>query len=101
MIGCIAALADKDAPGMLAELRGALDRAVFTELPAAALAAWGRPGARAWAAGELLERARELGLPGEIATDPAAAVERARELARERGGTVIVAGSHFLLAPPD
>lgn len=99
VVACVAALADKDAPGMLAELRGAIDRAVFTELPAGALEAWGRPGARAWPASRLLEAGRELGIEGEAIPDPAAAIARAEELARELRGTVIVAGSHFLLAP--
>lgn len=99
VVACVAVLADKDAPGMLAELRGTIDHAVFTELPAAALEAWGRPGAHAWPAAELLSAGRSLGIPGEAVAEPAAAVSRAREVARELGGTVIVAGSHFLLAP--
>ncbi|MDQ2622214.1 MAG: bifunctional folylpolyglutamate synthase/dihydrofolate synthase [Actinomycetota bacterium] len=104
VIACIAALADKDAVGMLAELRGSVDRAVFTELPAAALEAWGRPGARSWPARDLLAAGEDLGMQGEVEPEPAAAIARARELARELGGSVIVAGSHFLLAsggPPD
>ncbi len=99
VIACIAVLADKDAPGMLAELRDAIDHAVFTELPASALEAWGRPGAHAWAATDLLAVGNELGIDGEVVAGPSQALDRAREIARALGGTVIVAGSHFLLAP--
>jgi dihydrofolate synthase/folylpolyglutamate synthase len=99
VIGVIGVLADKDAPGMLAELAGALERAVFTPLPEDALAAWGRPGARAWEPSELQRIAAGLSLSSETAATPAAALERARQLALEAGGAVIITGSHFLLAP--
>ncbi len=99
VIGVIGVLADKDAPGMLAELAPALDRAVFTGLPEEALAAWGRPGAHAWEPGRLKEVAAGLGLEAETADTPAAALERARELALASEGAVVITGSHFLLAP--
>lgn len=101
VIGVIGVLSDKDAPGMLAELAGSLDRVVFTGLPEKALAAWGRPGASAWAPDELLRIAAGLGLEGETAESPAIALERAREAAIELGGAVIMTGSHFLFAPAD
>ncbi|MCC6755870.1 MAG: hypothetical protein IT199_05800 [Solirubrobacterales bacterium] len=99
VIGVIGVLAGKDAPGMISELAGSLDYAVFTGLPPAALAAWGRPGASAWDPEELRRIAGELGLKGETAPTPAAALKRARAFARRRGGAVIITGSHFLLAP--
>ncbi|MBN8868115.1 MAG: hypothetical protein J0H98_11230 [Solirubrobacterales bacterium] len=83
VIGVIGVLSDKDAAGMLEALSGALDHAVFTGLPEGALAAWG---------------ARH-GLSGEVEERPARALERARGLASERGGAVVITGSHFLLAP--
>ena len=101
IIGVIGVLADKDAPGMLAELAGSLEAAVFTGLPGEALAAWGRPGARAWDPEELQGLAGQLGLEAETARTPARALERAREMALEKGGAVIITGSHFLLAPDE
>ena len=84
---------------MLAELAPALDHAVFTGLPEEALAAWGRPGARAWEPEELQRMAAGLGLESESSVNPASALERARQMALESGGAVIITGSHFLLAP--
>lgn len=99
VIGVIGVLADKDAPGMLAELAPSLDRVIFTGLPEEALLAWGRPGAHAWQPEKLEEIASGLGLRSETAERPAEAVARARELALENEGAVIITGSHFLLAP--
>ena len=101
VIGVIGALSDKDAPGMLAELAGTMERVVFTNLPEDALAAWGRPGASAWPPEELLRIAEDLGIGGETAETPPAALERARSIARKRGGAVVMTGSHFLFAPAD
>lgn len=99
VVGVIGVLADKDAPGMLAELAPALERAVFTGLPGEALSAWGRPGAKAWDPEELKELAVGLRLESESSASPASALERAKEMALESGGAVIITGSHFLLAP--
>ncbi|HRV59646.1 MAG TPA: cyanophycin synthetase, partial [Solirubrobacterales bacterium] len=99
VIGVIGMLADKDAPGMLSELAGSLDAAVFTRLPREALEAWGRPGARGWEPDELMRLASGLGLRSESAPTPLDALARAREMALERGGAVLIAGSHFLFAP--
>lgn len=97
--GVVGVLADKDARGMLAELAPALERVVFTGLPAEALAAWGRPGASAWDPQELLRIARAMDLPAEVAANPAEALETARRSALESDGAVLITGSHFLLAP--
>jgi dihydrofolate synthase/folylpolyglutamate synthase len=99
VVGVIGVLADKDAPGMLAELAGSLDAAVFTGLPEKALTAWGRPGARAWDPEELQSLASGMGLDSTTAGSPAEALAKAREMALERGGAVIITGSHFLFAP--
>lgn len=99
VIGVIGVLADKDAPGMLAELAPALSRVVFTGLPEDALAAWGRPGAVGWAPTRLETEAGRLGLACEIAGSSSAAIARAREIASEAGGIVLITGSHFLFAP--
>lgn len=101
VIGVIGVLADKDAPGMLAELAGSIDSAIFTDLPEEALLAWGRPGARAWEPEELKRLAAGLGIESETAASPAEAIEKARKTALENNGAVIITGSHFLLAPED
>jgi dihydrofolate synthase / folylpolyglutamate synthase len=96
VIACVAVLADKDAAGILAALSPALDGAVFTEIPAERLENVGRAGASTIAASELAELAPEA-LASEVEPDPAAAMRRAAELARERAGSVLVTGSHYLL----
>ena len=98
VIGCMAVLADKDVAGILAVLGPFLGALVATEIPADVLARAGRPGARALAVGDLAERARGAGI-GQVeeVEDPAAAVARARALARAQGGVALVCGSHYLL----
>jgi dihydrofolate synthase/folylpolyglutamate synthase len=80
-------LADKDADAMLR----ALTRA------GRALVATGSHSARSLPAGELAERARPHFAAVERVDDPAAALERARELAGD-DGAVLVTGSLYLLA---
>jgi dihydrofolate synthase / folylpolyglutamate synthase len=80
-------LADKDADAMLR----ALTRA------GRALVATGSHSARSMPAGELAERARPHFAAVERVDDPAAALERARELAGD-DGAVLVTGSLYLLA---
>ncbi|MCB0856811.1 MAG: hypothetical protein KDB57_01680 [Solirubrobacterales bacterium] len=99
VVAVIGILRDKDAPGMLSELAGSLDSAIFTRLPLEALEAWGRPGASAWDPDELVDLARQTGLSAETAPDPGTALERARELALQNGGAVLMTGSHYLFAP--
>lgn len=98
VIAVIGILADKDAAGMLAELTSNLDAAVFTNLPTEALEAWGRPGAKGIEPTELAKVANGLGLRSEVVSSPGAAVERAREMALESDGSVLITGSHFLFA---
>lgn len=94
----IALLTDKDSDGILAELAPALDSAVFTSLPPAALANAGRPGASTRSAGELEAIATRLGLAARVATDASSGLARAKGLAAQGDGVVLIAGSHFLLA---
>ncbi|MBK8294740.1 MAG: hypothetical protein IPK93_08210 [Solirubrobacterales bacterium] len=98
VIAVIGILSDKDAGGMLAELAGVVDTAILTELPAKALADWGRPGAHSFPAAELKNFADELGLESEAMPSTREALSRAGSLARHREGLVLVAGSHFLLS---
>ena len=99
VVACLASLADKDAAGVLAALAPRLAAAICTELPGERLARAGRPGAAATDAARLAELARDAGLTAvDAVPEPAAAVERARELARGQGGVALVTGSHYLLS---
>ncbi len=98
VVACVAILAGKDAPGILAELAPAVAAIVCTELPAESLVGRGRPGAEAIPADELARLARGVGLDEvEVVRAPDAAVARARELAAGRNGVALVTGSHYLL----
>jgi dihydrofolate synthase/folylpolyglutamate synthase len=100
VVACLAILADKDAAAMVRALAPALDRAVCTELPSAALAAHGRPGARSHPAAELRAICAEAGLTAEPEPDFEIALTRAAELAQAPPpGAVLVAGSHYAIAP--
>ncbi len=98
VIVCMAILADKDAAGMIAPLAEAVDHFVCTELDRARLRSSGRPGASAWEAAELARLCRAAGAESVGVADPAQALASACREAKERRGTVIVAGSHYLLA---
>jgi dihydrofolate synthase/folylpolyglutamate synthase len=98
VVACLAVLADKDAPALIAELAPRLEAVVLTELPAEELARAGRPVTSMHDAGQLAAIARAAGVRDvEVIRGPDAAVARARELARERGGVALVSGSHYLL----
>jgi dihydrofolate synthase/folylpolyglutamate synthase len=100
VVACLAVLADKDAGEMVAALAPALDRAVCTELPAAALEGHGRPGARSRPAGELAAACAAAGLPAEAEPGFEAALRRARELAAaDPEGLLLVTGSHYAIGP--
>jgi len=89
-IACLAILADKDATAMIEALAPVLDRVVCTEVPV------DRP---AFEANALVELCAEAGLPAEAEAGFGAAVARARELALESGGVLLVTGSNYALAP--
>jgi dihydrofolate synthase/folylpolyglutamate synthase len=98
VVAVLALLADKDASGFLAALGPSLAGVVATEIPDDRLAQAGRPGARALSASRLAEMAREAGLGWvEEVAEPAAAVQRARSVARAQNGVALVSGSHYLL----
>jgi dihydrofolate synthase / folylpolyglutamate synthase len=100
VIACLAVLADKDAGAMVRALAPALERAVCTELPLQALEAHGRPGAASRPAAELLAACEVAGLPAEAEPSFAAALKRASALASEPPeGVLVVAGSHYAIAP--
>ncbi len=104
VVACLAILADKDAAAMVRALAPALDHAVCTELPADG------PHASKWRPSEahrpsvpaaaLVEMCREAGLTAEAEPDLASALVRASALASAPPqGAVLVAGSHYAIAP--
>ena len=100
VVACLAVLADKDAGEMVAALAPALDRAVCTELPPAALEGHGRPGARSRPAAELAAACAAAGLAAEAEPGFGAALRRARELAAaDPEGLLLVTGSHYAIGP--
>jgi dihydrofolate synthase/folylpolyglutamate synthase len=98
VIGVLAALSAKPADALSAPLATACEVVVCTEIPTAALAGVGRPGATAHAASRLAGAVEAAGGTAEALPDPTRALARARELAAERGGIVLVAGSFYLLS---
>jgi dihydrofolate synthase / folylpolyglutamate synthase len=100
VVACLAVLADKDAEAMVAALAPALDAAVCTEVPAAALRSHGRPGARSRPAAELSALLEQAGVQAEPEPDFAAALRRAGALAADLPeALLLVTGSHYALAP--
>ena len=85
---------------MVAALAPVLEHAVCTQLPTAALEGHGRPGARSREAAELAAVCEAAGLAAEAQPDFEAALQRAIALAAEGPeGLVLVAGSHYAIAP--
>ena len=100
VVACLAALGDKDAAAMVAALAPALDRVICTELQPVALAARGLRAAGSHSAAKLAQACAEAGLRAEQEPDFNTAVGRARRLASELpGGILLVTGSHYVLAP--
>jgi len=104
VIACLAILADKDAAAMVRALAPALAHAICTELPAGGPKSGPRGDKSAHRpsvpAAELVEVCREAGLPAEAEPSFAAALRRASALAAEPPeGAVLVAGSHYAIAP--
>ncbi|MBS1679874.1 MAG: bifunctional folylpolyglutamate synthase/dihydrofolate synthase [Actinobacteria bacterium] len=100
VVACLAILADKDAPAMIAALAPALRSVVCTEIPPAALLGHGRPGAHSRPAGELADLCRANGLEATPEPDLEAALRHAAELARAAdAGVLLVTGSHYLIGP--
>jgi dihydrofolate synthase / folylpolyglutamate synthase len=100
VVACLAILADKDAPAMIAALAPALRSVVCTEIPPAALEGHGRPGARSRPAGELADLCQAYGLEAVAEPGLEAALRRATELACGTfAGVLLVTGSHYLIGP--
>ncbi len=104
VVACLAILADKDAAAMVRALAPALDRAICTELSAdgpktqagSDISAH-RPSVPAV---ELAELCRGAGLAAEAEPGFAPALRRASALASDApAGVVLVAGSHYAIAP--
>jgi dihydrofolate synthase / folylpolyglutamate synthase len=99
VIAVLAILADKDATAMVSALAPALSQAICTELPQAALEGHGRPGAKSHPAADLAAACRGVGLQADPEPSFETALERARTLATSQSATVLVAGSHYAIAP--
>jgi dihydrofolate synthase/folylpolyglutamate synthase len=99
VIACLAILADKDAEAMIGALAPALELAVCTELPPQALEGHGRPGARSHPAAALFEACRGAGLAAEVEPRFAEALRLGRALAERAEGVLLLAGSHYAIAP--
>ena len=104
VVACLAILADKDAAAMVRALAPVLERAICTELPADRPKSRPRgdssPDRPSVAAGELATMCGEAGLTAEAEPSFEEAFARAVELASEPpGGIVLVAGSHYAIAP--
>jgi len=100
VVAVLAVLADKDAAAMVQALVPVLERAVCTELPAAALEGHGRPGAASRPAAELQAACEAAGLSAEAEPSFEAALRRATELAAAPPeSAVLLAGSHYAIAP--
>jgi dihydrofolate synthase/folylpolyglutamate synthase len=98
VVCCLAVLEGKDATGIVNGLAPAVSQFVCTEIPPEAIEGSGRPGGRARPALELAALCEKAGVGAEAIPDPIRAWERARELAKERGGVALAAGSNYLLS---
>jgi folylpolyglutamate synthase/dihydropteroate synthase len=98
VICCLAILEGKDAPGIVNGLAPAISHFVCTEIPPERIEGSGRPGGRSRPALEVTALCEKAGVDAEAIPDPLVAWERARELARQRGGVALAAGSHYLLS---
>jgi dihydrofolate synthase/folylpolyglutamate synthase len=90
VVAVFAILADKDASSMVEALAPALAHVVCAEVPAS------RP---SFPAIDLARVCKGAGLPVEVEPDFVTAVRRAREIALEAGGVLLVTGSHYALGP--
>ena len=98
VVCCLAILEGKDAAGIVNALAPAVSQFVCTEIPPERIEGSGRPGGRSRPALEIAALCEKAGVGAEAITDPLAAWERARQLARERQGVALAAGSHYLLS---
>jgi len=87
LVGLIAVLSDKDVSGVLKEFEGVFEKIVLTESSSP----------RSTPIAELAQLSSDLKLSTEAISDFQLAVERARELAGELSGMVVVTGSISLV----
>jgi dihydrofolate synthase/folylpolyglutamate synthase len=98
VVCCLAILEGKDAEGIVSALAPVCSAFVCTEVPPERIEGSGRPGGSSRPAPELAALCRNAGVDAEAIADPLGAWARARELARERNGVALAAGSHYLLS---
>jgi dihydrofolate synthase/folylpolyglutamate synthase len=103
VIAVLAVLAEKDAEAMIAALAPAITHLICTELPADGperrhIGVF-QAHRRSLGAEELAGAAEGTAVGIEAVGDFGAAVTRARDLARELGGVLLITGSHYVLAP--
>ncbi len=103
VVACLAVLAEKEGEAMIAALAPAVTHLVCTQLPADGpetrhIGVF-QARRRSFAAEELAGAAKGAGVEVEAIEDFGAAVARARDLARDLGGVLLVTGSHYVLAP--
>ena len=99
VVACLAILADKDATAMVEALAPVVTRVVCTELEPTALGARGLPGAACHSTAKLVAACGAVGVEAEQVPEFVAAVRRGHALAAELGGTLVISGSHYALAP--
>jgi dihydrofolate synthase/folylpolyglutamate synthase len=90
VIAVLAILADKDAKAMVEALAPRIERIVCSEISTER---------RSFGAEDLMRICDGAGVSAEAVPDFPEAVSRAREHALEAGGVLLVAGSHYALAP--
>jgi dihydrofolate synthase/folylpolyglutamate synthase len=98
VVCCLAILEGKDAAGIVNGLAPAVSRFVCTEIPPERIEGSGRPGGHSRPALEIAALCEKAGKEAEAIPDSLVAWDRARELARERKGVALAAGSHYLLS---
>jgi dihydrofolate synthase / folylpolyglutamate synthase len=98
VVCCLAILEGKDAAGIVNALAHVVSRFVCTEIPPERIEGSGRPGGRSRPALEVAALCEKAGREAEGIPDPLEAWARARELAKERDGVALAAGSHYLLS---
>jgi dihydrofolate synthase / folylpolyglutamate synthase len=106
VVACLAILGDKDAPAMIRALAPSLTKVICTQIPGSPADGpqsddIGRFEARrrSFSAERLARACGEAGLGAEAEVDFGAAVRRARALAVDIAGILLVTGSHYVLAP--
>jgi len=98
VVCCLAILEGKDAAGIVNALAPVVSRFVCTEIPPERIEGSGRPGGRSRPALEIAALCERAGIEAEAIADPLEAWDRTRQLASERHGVALAAGSHYLLS---